>query len=314
MDFFRNDTKLTSFDVNRYWNGDLYTVAIPTDPGVYDFRLVYQGNEVCRITKTIALPTTCSIGAVGSASGTSYTAIPGQQFAFKPGNSSNTGSLDMDLTLDGSTQSIIVKSSNNTETTLVAPSALGTYPVTLSYNGQTACTTTLTVVLPTPTCNIGAVGNAKATSYMVNSGESFDFKPGNSSFVGTIDLDLTLDDNVQSITVKPSNNTATTLTAPSTAGIYPVTLSYGNSQVCAATLTVVDFEEVTATGEYIGPQKIKFVNSKTCGIEASSSTWPTWVVGGSASSYCSSCSSGQISGTAYIDIPSGSSLTIGSCW
>jgi len=312
MDFYQNNVKLTSLSVSKYYNGDLYTVTIPTDPGVYNFRLVYRDNEVCRVTKTVALPTTCSIGAVGSASGTSYTAVPGQQFAFKPGNSSITGSLDMDLTLDDSTQSITVKPSNNTETTLVAPAASGTYPVTLSYNGQTACSATLTVALPTPTCNIGAVGSASGTSYMVNSGESFDFKPGNSNFVGTIDMDLTFDDNVQSITLKPSNNTATTLTAPSTAGVYPVTLSYGNSQVCSATLTVVDFEEVTAAGTYSGSKKIKFVNSKTCQISASASTWNTWVMEGTISTNWGT--GGQISGTLYVDIPSGQWFEIRSCW
>jgi len=312
MDFYRDDTKLTSLTVNRYYNGDLYTVTIPTEPGSYDFRLVYHGNEVCKITKTVALPTTCSIGAMGSASGTSYTAVPGQLLGFKPGNSSIAGSVNMDLTLDGDTQTIGVVSSNNVETTLIAPSTLGTYPVTLSYNGKTLCTTTLTVDLPKPVCNIGAVGNAKATSYMTNVGESFDFKPGNSSFVGTIDLDLTLDDNVQSIMLKPTNNTATRLTAPDVAGTYPVTLSYNGEQVCAATLTVVDFEEVTATGTYTGPRKIKFVNNKTCLVRTSTNTWSEWILDGLIGGNWGS--SGQISGTMYIDIPSGQSFTIESCW
>ena len=175
------------------------------------------------------------------------------------------------------------------------------------------CTTTLTVDLPKPVCNIGAVGNAKATSYMTNVGESFDFKPGNSSFVGTIDLDLTLDDNVQSIMLKPTNNTATRLTAPDVVGTYPVTLSYNGEQVCAATLTVVDFEEVTATGTYTGPLKIEFVNTKTCNVTASSSAWNTWVIDGTIAGYWGG-TNGQISGTMYIDIPSGQSFTIGGCW
>jgi len=503
MDFYRDDTKLTSFTVNRYYNGEKYTVTMPSAAGTYNFRLVYQGNEVCKIAKTVELnKPTCYVGATSSASSTSYTAIPGQSVYFKPGDSNIPSAKDMTLSFNGGTQSINVKPSSNSSTALQAPTAVGTYPITLSDNGNNMCSATLKVDYPKPACNIGATSSAssntytaipgqpfyfkpgdysfvgeigmtytfngsteditllpsnnaaipltaptefgsydvvlkygnnqvcKATltvdypkpacnigatsspssesytaipgqtvyfkpgnsgfvgemgmtytfngstedytllpsnneaipltaptalgsydvvlkygnsqackgtltvdypkpscnigknassatssSYTALGGRSFVFKPGNSSFVGTIGMDLTFNGNTQSITVKPSDNTATSLTAPNTSGNLPVTLKYGTNQVCSATLTVLtdaDFDEVTAAGTYSGSKKIKFVNSKTCQISASASTWNTWVMEGTISSNWGT--GGQINGTMYMNIPSGSSFTIGNCW
>ena len=503
MDFYRDDTKLTSFTVNRYYNGEKYTVTMPSAAGTYNFRLVYQGNEVCKIAKTVALnKPTCYVGATSSASSTSYTAIPGQGVYFKPGDSNIPSAKDMTLSFNGGTQSINVKPSSNSSTALQAPTAVGTYPITLSDNGNNMCSATLKVDYPKPACNIGATSSASSNSYTAipgqpfyfkpgdysfvgeigmtytfngstedltllpsnnaaipltaptefgsydvvlkygnnqvckatltvdypkpacnigatsspssesytaipgqtvyfkpgNSGfvgemgmtytfngstedytllpsnneaipltapaalgsydvvlkygnsqackgtltvdypkpscnigknassatsssytalggRSFVFKPGNSSFVGTIGMDLTFNGNTQSITVKPSDNTATSLTAPNTSGNLPVTLKYGTNQVCSATLTVLtdaDFDEVTAAGTYSGSKKIKFVNSKTCQISASASTWNTWVMEGTISSNWGT--GGQINGTMYMNIPSGSSFTISNCW
>ena len=503
MDFYRDDTKLTSFTVNRYYNGEKYTVTMPSAAGTYNFRLVYQGNEVCKIAKTVNLvKPTCYVGATSSASSTSYTAIPGQGVYFKPGDSNIPSAKDMTLSFNGGTQSINVKPSSNSSTALEAPSALGTYPITLSDNGNNMCSATLKVDYPKPACNIGATSSASSTSYTAIPGQPFYFKPGNSSFVGeismtytfngntenitllpsnneaiqltapaafgsydvvlkygnnqvckatltvdypkpacnigatsspsstsytaipgqtvyfkpgnssfvgeigmtytfngstedytllpsnneaipltapatlgtypvtlkygtsqacaaslkvdypkpscnigkdgssatsssytalggktfvfkpgdysfvgSIGMDLTFNGNTQSITVKPSGNTATSLTAPNTSGNLPVTLKYGANQVCSATLTVLtdaDFDEVTAAETYSGSKKIKFVNSKTCQISASASTWNTWVMEGTISANWGT--GGQINGTIYMNIPSGSSFTIGNCW
>ena len=118
----------------------------------------------------------------------------------------------------------------------------------------------------------------------------------------------------EDVTLLPSNNAAISLVAPDDPGEYPVKLSYGSNQACEATLTVedpADYVEETAAGTYTG--KIKFVNTKTCGVSASSNSWADWILEGTVAGNWGS--SGQIRGTLYMSIPDGSTFTISSnCW
>ena len=243
MDFYRDDTKLTSLTVNRYYNGDLYTVTMPTTAGTYNFRLVYQGNEVCKITKTVALvETSCNIGPVGNASGSNYTAIPGRTFAFKPGNSTHPGGAtrSMSLEFNGTTQTIEVKPNGNNETTLEVPATPDTYPLTLKYEANTICTATLKAEYPAITASDCAI-----EKNVWNSGKDF-FTPGSSfnnwsNDVGspttmTLYMDETL---IGSANVTNGYNTPQWMqvTLPTDGEQHAFVLKYGNRTVCKVNYT-----------------------------------------------------------------------------
>ena len=239
---YRNsDVVAENLSINAYYNSNPWkTVTLPKTVGNYTYRLDYQGNTVCSVPYNVSLQKpACYVGgttSVGSSS--SYTAIPGQTFYFKPGNSNIPSAKDMSLTFNGGTQSINVKPSDNSSTALQAPTGFGNYPIALSDNGESMCTATLTVDYPRPACNIGNSSSPSSTTYTAIPGETFYFKPGNSSFVGEIGMTYTFNGSTEDITLLPSNNEAIPLNAPTDLGTYPVTLKYGANQACSATLTV----------------------------------------------------------------------------
>ena len=186
-----------------------------------------------------------SIHAASYSTASNYTAIPGQQFWFAPRSVQHvSGSMIMELDFAEDAQAILVNNgSYNKATKLTAPEGLGTYPVTLAYNGETVCSATLKVDYPKPNCNIGTE-TANSGSYTAIPGQSFYFRPGNSNFSGTINMNLNFNGSTRSIVVYPSGNSTSSLTAPEELGTYPVTLTYRGNQVCSATLMV---ERVTST-------------------------------------------------------------------
>jgi len=288
----------------------------PAAFGTYPITLSDGGETMCTATLTVDYPKpSCNIGNSTSPSSASYTAIPGETFYFKPGNTSFVGEIGMTYTFNGSSEDITLLPSNNDAISLTAPEDLGTYPVTLKHGNNQACSATLTVDYPKPSCNLGKTSSAVSSSSInVLPGQTAYFKPGNSSFTGSIGMTYAFNGTTEDVTLLPSNNAAISLVAPDDPGEYPVTLSYGSNQACEATLTVedpADYVEETAAGTYTG--KIKFVNTKTCGVSASSNSWADWILDGTVAGNWGS--SGQIRGTLYMSIPDGSTFTISSnCW
>ena len=253
-----NDVVGENLSINAYYNASPWkTVSLPTEAGEYTYRLDYQGNTMCTATYTRALQKpTCNIGTASSVgSSSSAMVIPGQTFYFKPGDSNYPGGDPMDMTLsfNGTTQSITVQPSGNSATQLEAPGALnaypGSYPVTLSYGGETICSATLTVDYPRPSCNIGKTSSPTTSSVTAIPGKTVYFKPGNTSFTGQIDMTYTFNGATEDITIKPTNS-AISLTVPDV-GTYPITLSYGENEVCTATLTA-EYPAITASNCAIG--------------------------------------------------------------
>ena len=295
----------------------------PAAFGTYPITLSDNGQQMCTATLTVDYPRpSCNIGANSSPSSSSYTAIPGQTFYFKPGNSSFVGEFGMTYTFNGSTEDYTLLPSNNEAIPLTAPEDLdtypATYPVTLEYGNNQACSATLTVDYPKPECYVGKKSGAVSSSSInILPGQAAYFKPGNYSFTGSIGMTYSFNGNTENITLLPSSNETKQLTTPENPGEYPVTLSYGDNQVCEASVTVedpADYEEMTkAAGTYSGPQKIRFTDTKTCPVTGSANSWPDWILQGSYTVYYQK--DGNISGQMYISIPSGQSLKItGSCY
>lgn len=100
-------------------------------------------------------------------------------------------------------------------------------------------------------------------------------------------------------------------------GTYTYTLNISNTKGSASCGFKVKYDPDAATIasagiQYDGAQKISFTNSKTCNVDASSTSWNTWVTGNVVGYWVGS--NGQIYGSIIVDIPAGEWFKIGSCW
>jgi hypothetical protein len=248
-----------------------------------------------------------------------YSTAPGGSFYFAPIDveGSTEDGISMDVTVGTTSKTITVKWGNASNATqLTAPSVEGDYPVTLSQDGRDVCSAMLTVAYPKITSTGCSVSGGK---FYAGTGTSFSNWDENA--IGrTVSMDLYQGDNkLATFNVGKYDNSNTSVTIPTEPGTYTFRLVYRDNEVCTATMKVLteeekaEFDEVTAAGTYSGSKKIKFVNTKTCNVNTSSSAWNTWVIDGTIAGYWGG-TNGQISGTMYIDIPSGQSFTIGDCW
>jgi len=190
----------TNVTINKSGSSNL-KVSAPAELGSYRYTLKYRGNTVCTANMPVIYPRpSCNLGlGEYEASSSSVSAIPEQTVYFKPGNSVFTysDSIRMDLTLNGTTKSIIVKPNINYATALTAPSELGTYPVTLSYEDNQVCSATLKVEWPLITstsCEITNGWGSNGTNYYFTPGASF--SNWNTSIPQQLDMVLYLDDTI----------------------------------------------------------------------------------------------------------------------
>ena len=226
-------------------NNSATELKAPINLGKYPYTLSVDGEEVCSADVTVAYPTisaNCSFA---------NTAIPGGSSKLNVGNLSGWTdamgtNVSMTLSGGGSSQSITVNRYSNQGWSITAPTQLGTHEYTLTYGGNQVCKASMTVDYPKPSCTIGLNTNSMGSSVSAMPGKKVVFRPGNSSFTGSISMTLTFNGSSQSITVKPDNNATTELPVPDAVGSYPVTLSYQGNQVCSATLKA-EYPAITST-------------------------------------------------------------------
>lgn len=252
-------------------NNSATELAAPTDLGTYPYTLSVDGEEVCSADITVAYPTisaNCSFA---------NTAIPGGSSKLNVGNLNGWTdamgtNVSMTLSGNGSSQSITVNRYSNQGWNITAPTQLGSHEYTLTYGGNQVCKASMTVDYPKPSCTIGLNTNSMGSSVSAMPGKTVVFRPGNSSFTGSIAMTLTFNGESQSITVKPDNNTTTSLTVPDVVGSYPVTLSYEGNQVCSATLKA-EYPAITSTSCALKNSNKSFTPG------ASFSNWDANVIG-----------------------------------
>lgn len=252
-------------------NNSATELTAPTDLGAYPYTLSVDGEEVCSADITVAYPTisaNCSFA---------NTAIPGGSSKLNVENLNGWTdamgtNVSMTLSGNGSSQSITVNRYSNQGWNITAPTHLGSHEYTLTYGGNQVCKASMTVDYPKPSCTIGLNTNSMGSSVSAMPGKTVVFRPGNSSFTGSIAMTLTFNGESQSITVKPDNNTTTSLTVPDVVGSYPVTLSYEGNQVCSATLKA-EYPAITSTSCALKNSNKSFTPG------ASFSNWDANVIG-----------------------------------
>lgn len=236
-------------------SGETFTVSVTG--GTVTPKVTVTNSDGMTMTPTCPTVTVtelpgakCNVGEHDyDAQNASMNVIPGQTFYFKPSNVTGvSGTKSMTLTGGGSTETVTVSNGNNNSATkLTAPTELGNYTYTLSVDGEEMCTAKVTVAVPKPSCYLGEFAHtANSSTLSAVPEQKIYFKPGDASFTGEMNMTVSLNGSTESIKVKPANNEAIALTAPSTLGTYPVTLIYENNQVCSASLKV-EYPAITST-------------------------------------------------------------------
>lgn len=260
-----------TISVTNGTNNSATAVTAPAELGTYPYTLSVDGEEVCSADITVAYPTISANCSFASS------AIPGGSSKLNVGNLSGWTdamgtNVSMTLSGGGSSQSITVNRYSNQGWSITAPTQLGTHEYTLTYGGNQVCKASMTVDYPKPSCTIGLNTNSMGSSVSAMPGKTVVFRPGNSSFTGSISMTLTFNGESQSITVKPDNNATTSLTVPDEVGSYPVTLSYEGNQVCSATLKS-EYPAITSTSCALKNSNKSFTPG------ASFSNWDANVIG-----------------------------------
>ena len=234
-------------------NNSATALTAPTTLGTHAYTLSVDGEEVCSANVTVEYPkvTAGSCLFKNSSNNTISTTIPGGSVTFNASSWSGwTDGMGNSVTMLLSGEGVNSEGSagryGNFTKSFTAPSGLGSYQYTLTYGGNQVCKASLTVDYPKPSCTIGLNTNSMGSSVSSMPGKTVVFRPGNSSFTGSISMTLTFNGSSQSITVKPDNNATTSLTVPDAVGSYPVTLSYQGNQVCSATLKA-EYPAITST-------------------------------------------------------------------
>lgn len=273
-------------------NSSAVSLTAPTTFGSYTYTLSANGLEVCKATVTVAAPTTkCYLGPYNyQATSTTYSAVPGQTFFFKPDGSSwpsGSSNLSMTLTGGGVTKTLTVApNGNNSATQLSAPTTTGTYSYDLSLNGTKVCSATLKVEYPNVT------GSCSLSSSSVVPGQTTKFKVGSGSWDANIlgsDLSMQLtgtDGTSMSVSANRYNPKEYTIT-PGTKepGSYTYTVKYGDKTYCSSTLTINKLLSCKTSSTSI-KQGESFTFTTTAGGTCKSAS--TTVNGSSFSSGCKS--------------------------
>ena len=217
----------------------------------------------------------CNVGEHNyDANKTSLSVVPEQTFYFKPDNVTGvTGTMSMTLAGGGSSKTIsVANGTNNSATAVTAPAELGTYPYTLSVDGEEVCSANVTVEYPQVTASCSFASSALP-------GGSVKFNVG--SLSGWTDAmgsnaSMTLSGNStsQNITVNRYSNGGFSITAPSELGSYDYILTYGGNQVCKATMKV-EYPAVTASCSFSSGNSMLPGGSVTF----TASSWSGWTDG-----------------------------------
>lgn len=259
-------------------NNSATELTAPTDLGAYPYTLSVDGEEVCSANVTVEYPK-----VTGKCSLSPSTAVPGGSVTLTANSWSGWtdgmgGSATMLLSGNGVNKESSAGRYGNFTASFTAPSTLGNYDYIVTYGGNQVCKATLKVDYPKPSCTIGLNTNSMGSSVSAMPGKTVVFRPGNSSFTGSIAMTLTFNGESQSITVKPDNNTTTSLTVPDVVGSYPVTLSYEGNQVCSATLKS-EYPAITSTSCALTEHSWDHTHYFTPG--ASFGNWDANVIGAS---------------------------------
>ena len=219
-----------TISVTNGTNNSATAVTAPSDAGAYTYTLSVDGEEVCSADVTVAyanITTTCSFKST----------IPGGTATFNVGSMSGWtdatgGSVTMVLSGNSTSQNLTIGRYSNGDFSVPAPTAVGEYEYTLTYQGNQACKATMKVEPITASgCAIG--------KNVWSSGKDY-FSPGSkfsSNWTGSsANMTLTLDGEeiVSDKSVSNGYNTPQwqQVTLPTEPGTYVYTLTHMGNTVC----------------------------------------------------------------------------------
>ena len=211
-------------------NNSATAVKAPVTLGTHAYTLSVDGEEVCSADVTVAyanITTTCSFKST----------IPGGTATFNVGSMSGWtdatgGSVTMVLSGNSTSQNLTIGRYSNGDFSVPAPTAVGEYEYTLTYQGNQACKATMKVE------PITASGCAIEKDVW-SSGKDY-FSPGSkfsSNWTGSsANMTLTLDGE-EIVSDKPVSNGYNTpqwqqVTLPTEPGTYVYTLTHMGNTVC----------------------------------------------------------------------------------
>lgn len=215
-----------------------------TTPGTYTYTFSYQGEKICSASFVYEgssssssssaqnITANCSFSGNVAAGGTAkleISTLSGQE----------TDNVTMHLEGEGVSKDVTVNKYYNGGFTFTAPSTVGSYIYTLTYEGKTICSATLKTV---------DLLECSVSPSTIMLGESFTL---NTEYAGSC-WGATLKENG---TTTAWNCTASKTITPTAAGTYTVQYDIGNGSVGAASCTVnVEVKEksktVTSVSEY----------------------------------------------------------------
>ena len=237
-------------------------------------------SPTCNSVSASELPgAACNVGEHNyDANKTSMSVVPGQTFYFRPNNVTGvTGTISMTLTGGGSSKTVsVANGTNNSATELAAPTDLGTYPYTLSVDGEEVCSADITVEYPTltTTCSWGTpvMPCASVQLHMNKCSGWTDAMGDNATMV------LTLDGKTTNLTVSRWNGYSGKITVPDELGAYNYTVTYGGKEVCAGSVTTA-YPAITSTSCALTEHSWDHTHYFTPG--ASFGNWDANVIGAS---------------------------------
>lgn len=237
-------------------------------------------SPTCNSVSASELPgAACNVGEHNyDANKTSMSVVPGQTFYFRPNNVTGvTGTMSMTLTGGGSSKTVsVANGSNNSATELAAPTDLGTYPYTLSVDGEEVCSANVTVEYPTltTTCSWGTpVMPGASVQFNMNKCSGWtDAMGDNATMV------LRLDGKTTNLTVSRWNGYSGKITVPDELGTYNYTVTYGGKEVCAGSVTTA-YPAITSTSCALTEHSWDHTHYFTPG--ASFGNWDANVIGAS---------------------------------
>ena len=205
-------------------------------------------SPTCNSVSASEMPgAACKVGEHNyDANKTSMSVVPGQTFYFKPDNVTGvTGTMSMTLAGGGSSKTVSVSNgTNNSAVAVTAPAELGTYPYTLSVDGEEVCSANVTVDYPTltTTCSWGTpVMPGAAVQFNMSKCSGWtDAMGDNATMV------LTLDGKTTNLTVSRWNGYGGKVTVPEELGTYSYTVTYGGKEVCTGSVTTA-YPNITST-------------------------------------------------------------------
>jgi hypothetical protein len=236
-----------SWDGNSPSDSDTLQKSIGTE-GTYAPRVKITNSEEMDTTITCASVTTrepptavCGLSnqTYATSGSSTLSVIPEQTFYFAPNSVAHiSSSTEMTLTLNEIDKSITVSTaiySTTNTTTLTAPGTTGIYPISLTYEGDTVCTATLTVEWPAITSTSCALKNN--TSF--TPGSSFSNWDAN-VIGGSLDMTLYLDDEevgTASASRYYNGDGWMSVTLPTEPGTYTYRLDFHGNTVCEVEYT-----------------------------------------------------------------------------